>query len=72
MPLDVDEEPAVDVVAKMGADYLVVSSDYPHSDGGVTAFRLIYGLRMHNTNGIRGMSVLPYLEQFTDVLYRRK
>ncbi len=31
--LDVDEEPAVDVVDKMGADYFVVSTDYPHSDG---------------------------------------
>jgi predicted TIM-barrel fold metal-dependent hydrolase len=31
--LDVDEEPAVDVVNKMGAQYFVVSSDYPHSDG---------------------------------------
>jgi uncharacterized protein len=31
--LDVDEEPAVDVVNKMGAGYFVVSSDYPHSDG---------------------------------------
>jgi uncharacterized protein len=31
--LDVDEEPAVDVVHKMGAEYFVVSSDYPHSDG---------------------------------------
>src|SRR4051812_38713869 len=31
--LDVDEEPAVDVVEKMGADYFVVSSDYPHADG---------------------------------------
>lgn len=31
--LDVDEEPAVDVVEKLGADYFVVSSDYPHSDG---------------------------------------
>jgi predicted TIM-barrel fold metal-dependent hydrolase len=31
--LDVDEEPAVDVVKKMGAEYFVVSSDYPHSDG---------------------------------------
>ena len=28
-----DEEPAVDVVNKMGAEYFVVSSDYPHSDG---------------------------------------
>jgi len=31
--LDVDEDPAVDVVNKMGAEYFVVSSDYPHSDG---------------------------------------
>ncbi len=31
--LDVDEEPAIDVVNKMGAQYFVVSSDYPHSDG---------------------------------------
>jgi predicted TIM-barrel fold metal-dependent hydrolase len=31
--LDVDEEPAVDVVNKLGADYFVVSSDYPHADG---------------------------------------
>ena len=31
--LDVDENPAVDVVNKMGAEYFVVSSDYPHSDG---------------------------------------
>jgi predicted TIM-barrel fold metal-dependent hydrolase len=31
--LDVDEEPAVDVVNKMGAEYFVVSSDYPHADG---------------------------------------
>ncbi len=31
--LDVDEEPAVDVVNKMGADFFVVSTDYPHSDG---------------------------------------
>ena len=31
--LDVDEEPAVDVVSKMGPDYFVVSTDYPHSDG---------------------------------------
>jgi predicted TIM-barrel fold metal-dependent hydrolase len=31
--LDVDEEPAVSVVNEMGADYFVVSSDYPHSDG---------------------------------------
>lgn len=31
--LDVDEEPAVDVINKMGPDYFVVSTDYPHSDG---------------------------------------
>jgi uncharacterized protein len=31
--LDVDEEPAVDVINKMGAEYFVVSSDYPHGDG---------------------------------------
>ncbi len=31
--LDVDEEPAVDVVNKIGAEFFVVSSDYPHSDG---------------------------------------
>src|SRR5437016_1125264 len=31
--LDVDEEPAVDVVNKMGAGYFVVSTDYPHPDG---------------------------------------
>jgi hypothetical protein len=31
--LDVDEEPAVDVVEKVGPDFFVVSTDYPHSDG---------------------------------------
>jgi predicted TIM-barrel fold metal-dependent hydrolase len=31
--LDVDEEPALDAVRNMGAEYFVVSSDYPHSDG---------------------------------------
>lgn len=31
--LDVDEEPAVDIVNKLGAEYFVVSSDYPHADG---------------------------------------
>jgi uncharacterized protein len=31
--LDVDEEPAVDTINKLGAQYFVVSSDYPHSDG---------------------------------------
>ena len=33
MALDADEEPAVDVVEKLGADYFVVSTDYPHPDG---------------------------------------
>ena len=31
--LDVDEEPAVDVVKQIGAEYFVISTDYPHSDG---------------------------------------
>ena len=31
--LDADEEPAVDVIKKMGSEYFVVSSDYPHGDG---------------------------------------
>ena len=31
--LDVDEEPAIHAVNDMGAEYFVVSSDYPHSDG---------------------------------------
>jgi len=31
--LDVDEEPAVPVIKAVGADYFVVSSDYPHPDG---------------------------------------
>ena len=33
LALDADEEPAVDVVQKLGADYFVVSTDYPHADG---------------------------------------
>ena len=33
MALDADEEPAVDVVEKLGADHFVVSTDYPHPDG---------------------------------------
>ena len=33
LALDADEEPAVDVVEKLGADYFVVSTDYPHPDG---------------------------------------
>ncbi len=31
--LDVGEERAVDVVNKLGAEYFVVSTDCPHSDG---------------------------------------
>jgi predicted TIM-barrel fold metal-dependent hydrolase len=31
--LVVDEEPAVVTVNQLGAEYFVVSSDYPHSDG---------------------------------------
>jgi predicted TIM-barrel fold metal-dependent hydrolase len=31
--LDVDEEPAIGVIDKMGAEYFVVSTDYPHPDG---------------------------------------
>jgi len=31
--LDVDEAPALHAVNDMGAEYFVVSSDYPHSDG---------------------------------------
>src|SRR5437773_1113663 len=43
--LDVDEEPAGDVVNKMGADYFVVSTDYPHSDGAFPeAMELCFGL----------------------------
>ena len=43
--LDVDEEPAVDVVNKMGAEYFVVSSDYPHSDGAFPeALQQFFGL----------------------------
>jgi predicted TIM-barrel fold metal-dependent hydrolase len=45
--LDVDEEPAVDVVDKLGADYFVVSSDYPHSDGAFPeAMQQFFGLRL--------------------------
>lgn len=45
--LDVDEEPAVDVVDKLGAGYFVVSSDYPHSDGAFPeAMQQFFGLRL--------------------------
>jgi predicted TIM-barrel fold metal-dependent hydrolase len=43
--LDVDEEPAVDVVEKVGTDYFVVSTDYPHSDGAFPdAMKEFFGL----------------------------
>ena len=43
--LDVDEEPAVEVVNAMGAEYFVVSSDYPHSDGAFPeAMQQFFGL----------------------------
>jgi len=45
--LDVDEEPAVDVVNKLGAEYFVVSSDYPHSDGAFPeAMQQFFGLKL--------------------------
>jgi predicted TIM-barrel fold metal-dependent hydrolase len=45
--LDVDEEPAVDAVNNMGADYFVVSSDYPHSDGAFPeSMRQFRGLKL--------------------------
>jgi uncharacterized protein len=47
--LDVDEEPAVDVIDKMGADYFVVSSDYPHSDGAFPeAIQQFLGLELNH------------------------
>ena len=47
--LDVDEEPAVDVVNKMGAEYFVVSSDYPHADGAFPeAIQQFLGLPLDN------------------------
>jgi predicted TIM-barrel fold metal-dependent hydrolase len=45
--LDVDEEPAVDTVNKLGAEYFVVSSDYPHSDGAFPeAIQQFFGLKL--------------------------
>jgi predicted TIM-barrel fold metal-dependent hydrolase len=45
--LDVDEEPAVDAVNKLGAEYFVVSSDYPHSDGAFPeAMQQFFGLKL--------------------------
>jgi uncharacterized protein len=47
--LDADEEPAVDVVKKMGAEYFVVSTDYPHSDGPFPdAMKQFLGLELSN------------------------
>src|SRR5216683_1396457 len=47
--LDVDEEPAVEVVNKMGADYFVVSTDYPHSDGAFPeAMKQFFGLPLRD------------------------
>ncbi|MBM3340878.1 MAG: amidohydrolase [Betaproteobacteria bacterium] len=47
--LDADEEPAVDVVKKMGAEYFVVSTDYPHSDGAFPdAMKQFLGLELNN------------------------
>jgi predicted TIM-barrel fold metal-dependent hydrolase len=43
--LDVDEEPAVETIRQIGADYFVVSTDYPHSDGAFPdAMRQFLGL----------------------------
>jgi predicted TIM-barrel fold metal-dependent hydrolase len=47
--LDVDEEPAVDVVNNMGAEYFVVSSDYPHSDGAFPeAMKEFFGMPLNS------------------------
>ena len=47
--LDVDEEPAVDVINKMGAEYFVVSSDYPHGDGAFPeSIQQFLGLQLNN------------------------
>ncbi len=52
--LDVDEEPAVDAVNKMGAEYFVVSSDYPHSDGAFPeAMQQFFGLPLNDEPGAR-------------------
>jgi uncharacterized protein len=45
--LDVDEEPAIDVIRRMGPDYFVVSSDYPHSDGAFPdAMKEFFGMEL--------------------------
>ena len=47
--LDVDEEPAVDVVNKIGAEYFVVSSDYPHSDSAFPeAMKEFFGMPLNS------------------------
>ncbi len=47
--LDVDEEPAVNVIREIGAKYFVVSTDYPHSDGAFPeAFKQFFGLPLSN------------------------
>ena len=47
--LDVDEEPAVETVNQLGAEYFVVSSDYPHSDGAFPeAMEQFLGLPLDN------------------------
>jgi uncharacterized protein len=47
--LDVDEEPAVDAVNKMCAEYFVVSSDYPHSDGAFPdAMKEFFGMPLNS------------------------
>ena len=43
--LDVDEEPAVEVIKQIGAEYFVCSTDYPHPDGAFPeAFKQFFGL----------------------------
>ena len=45
--LDVDEEPAIHAVNDMGAEYFVVSSDYPHSDGAFPeALQAFFGMAL--------------------------
>jgi predicted TIM-barrel fold metal-dependent hydrolase len=45
--LDVDEEPAIHAVSDMGAEYFVVSSDYPHPDGAFPeALQAFFGMAL--------------------------
>jgi predicted TIM-barrel fold metal-dependent hydrolase len=47
--LDVDEEPAIHAVNDMGADYFVVSSDYPHADGAFPdAMKEFFGMALRD------------------------